>query len=971
MKVEYLIGIIILLVVILLLIINCSKEGFITNKELYDQHNKLYQKKFNNLGISLIVADNEGALGTDTTGMLGNIQDTMDSNNTIVQKVVSDYPLEEGKSGLSLFIKKCEAITPVLTIDDCKKLDDPSINTTCGICLADPTNMGRNSEGSQWAGGLVLTARDREEYRKQNKSKYGDVNKFLPEYIPTVGTCPAGRMVTTRTECERLQKELMCQKSGTFDSSSGCSQCFNNGNYHIVDSSSNDNLIVGSGILMVVGSGILTFSESVISGNNNGSFELSSTPQSIPLSGPEYTKIILRVNPYPVPTPYQESKIYGVNDFIRFIVDNVENVYQMQEGAGAPGYAPNRPGDRLWTLRGKWVDYPYKTNVPGFIAGYLQTPDGDESQKLDLYRIIITDSETGRKPRTVGQVTIAGDSFIKMAAGYGKNSMNLTAYSPFSFINPLSQEATLCSNSPFITKPESASLLNSDPCYAKNSGPGKYNLDCLQQVFQNNGCGLSSATLDKSGFPLTNAKAAALMIDSNGIVQTIDQIANTVYQAAMSTATGLDVDGNQLALPDWSKASQFCTGVAINSPCDANAASGPLSPDCIVYLWDNQGENKITGATYSLSSLGRSLFPSNRTGRFCTRQGTKAPINLNNVKNQANIDYWISFGGVAAVKAAMSKLHIDANTNLTSEDAKTNSIQQCYGIVPNARVSYTSNFASDKTVQNAPLPPTPNLVLWFDAKDPQGTGVAPTDNLLIKTWNDKSGKGNNAVSENGVRFVASGMGGSGALSFSPSDNRDIANYFTGSAQITGNVMSIFSIINIKNSNKGGVARVIGFAAQSNSDDFRESSTMGLLRQGTNTFGPYRGGNYNANTIPFAPTMLQAWYDGSKQYSSINGSTPNQGNGSGNFQIGAYAIGRSPGNWDTASQLDGEISEIRVYSSRLSDSQRQSIEGELAWKWNLQSSLPSSHPYKSAAPIATGSATATSAVSDRTGAGWSL
>ena len=712
MKVEYLIGIIILLVVILLLIVNCSKEGFVTNQELYDQHSELYQKKYNKIGTSLIVVGNEAALGSDTTDILGKIEDTVNSNNTIVQKIVSDYPLEGGESGMSLLIKKCEAITPVITFDDCKKLDDPSINSTCGICLADPTDMGRNSEGAQWAGGLVLTARDRKYAQSQRKGN------FLAPYIPTVGSCPAGRMVATRTECERLQKELMCQKSGTFDSSSGCSQCFNNGNYNIVDSNSNPDLIIGSGILMVVGSGTLTFSESVVSNNNNGSFELSSTPQSIPLSGPEYTKILLRINPNSVPTPYQENKIYRVNDFIRFIVDNVENVYQMQEGAGAPGYAPNRPGDQLWTLRGTWADYPYKTTIPAFIAGYLQTPDGDVSQKLDLYRIIITDSETGRKPRTVGQVTVAGDSFTKMAAGYGKTSMNFTAYSPFSFINPLSQEATLCSNSPFITKPESASLLNSDPCYARGSGPGKYNLDCLQQIFQNNGCGLSSATLDKSGFPSTSAKAAALMIDSNGTAQTIDQIANTVYQAALSTATSLNAEGEQLSLADWSKASQFCTGVAINSPCDANAASGPLSPDCIVYLWDNQGANKITGATYSLSSLGRSLFSSGKTDRFCTRKGTKAPKDLNNIKNQVNIDYWTGFGGVAAVKEAMSRLHMDANTSLTNEDSKASSIKECYGIVPNARVSYKSTYAGysepNKLVQGTVLKNNINLPENYD-----------------------------------------------------------------------------------------------------------------------------------------------------------------------------------------------------------------------------------------------------------------
>ena len=394
----------------------------------------------------------------------------------------------------------------------------------------------------------------------------------------------------------------------------------------------------------------------------------------------------------------------------------------MQEGAGQPGYAPDRVGDQLWEARGTYADYPYKTAPPGFLAGYIQSPNGDGSEPMDLYRIILTDTITGRKPRVMGQINVNGEPLTKMGVGNGKLSMRLTVYSPFSFMSTLSQEATLCTGSPFITKPESARLLNSDPCYARGSGPGNYNLDCLQQVFQNNGCGLSAATLDKSAFPATNTKGAALMINSDGTFRNISDIADSIYQAAMSTATGLGADGNQLELSEWSNVSKFCTGVTINSPCDANAANGPLSPDCIIYLWDNKGENKITGATYSLTSLARSLFSAGRINRFCTRQGTKAPINVNNVKNQANIDYWMAFGGVVAVKREMSKLHNDANTSLTNEDTKAPSILQCYGIIPNPRVSYTYVAISEpnKLVQGTilktdiSLPENYNYSLSFD-----------------------------------------------------------------------------------------------------------------------------------------------------------------------------------------------------------------------------------------------------------------
>jgi hypothetical protein len=47
---------------------------------------------------------------------------------------------------------------------------------------------------------------------------------------------------------------------------------------------------------------------------------------------------------------------------------------------------------------------------------------------------------------------------------------------------------------------------------------------------------------------------------------------------------------------------------------------------------------------------------------------------------------------------------------------------------------------------------------------------------------------------------------------------------------------------------------------------------------------------------------------------------------------------------------GSYGELIVYNSVLSTTDRQKIEGYLAWKWGLQGNLPTGHPYKSAAPV---------------------
>jgi hypothetical protein len=57
------------------------------------------------------------------------------------------------------------------------------------------------------------------------------------------------------------------------------------------------------------------------------------------------------------------------------------------------------------------------------------------------------------------------------------------------------------------------------------------------------------------------------------------------------------------------------------------------------------------------------------------------------------------------------------------------------------------------------------------------------------------------------------------------------------------------------------------------------------------------------------------------------------------------------------EWNGPIGEILIFSTKLSDTDRQKIEGYLGHKWGLTSNLPSSHPYKLGHPIsASGSPT---------------
>jgi hypothetical protein len=80
--------------------------------------------------------------------------------------------------------------------------------------------------------------------------------------------------------------------------------------------------------------------------------------------------------------------------------------------------------------------------------------------------------------------------------------------------------------------------------------------------------------------------------------------------------------------------------------------------------------------------------------------------------------------------------------------------------------------------------------------------------------------------------------------------------------------------------------------------------------------------------------------GTASYTSWNKGTPG-------FQIGNRFYNDSINT--SVVNINSNIGEIAAYGRILSNADRQKVEGYLAWKWGINSSLPVSHPYYSAAP----------------------
>jgi hypothetical protein len=197
---------------------------------------------------------------------------------------------------------------------------------------------------------------------------------------------------------------------------------------------------------------------------------------------------------------------------------------------------------------------------------------------------------------------------------------------------------------------------------------------------------------------------------------------------ALITKTGFNEKGKQLDIEMQSKASVFCTGREITSPCDTPAKdSGPLSPDCIKYLWNNKGEKPLpngsknpVGQTYTGNAY--SLFKQGNGQRFCQETGTLSPFSSN-----TNIKYWQKFGGVTAVQREMNNLHVAANAQLQADDKLAPYLRQCYGEMELAKPPPCSTsllppsyVPKQNTVLASNLQMTEDFILTMDIT-PRGT----------------------------------------------------------------------------------------------------------------------------------------------------------------------------------------------------------------------------------------------------------
>lgn len=227
---------------------------------------------------------------------------------------------------------------------------------------------------------------------------------------------------------------------------------------------------------------------------------------------------------------------------------------------------------------------------------------------------------------------------------------------------------------------------------------------------------------------------------------------------------------------------------------------------------------------------------------------------------------------------------------------------------------------------------------WYDADD--------ADTIIVQyvsQWNDKSGNGNHVTQATATRQPLSSTRTLNGLNVLDFDGGDLLM----NTSFTKSSLNVSYVQVFKSDLTGsGIGAFIGFGRSTLSEGLIRNQSANETLRGYGQRYPNQGEVYfnqdtNTHVVAYVKngTSSQFGYlDGTAGTERTNFCTTWTSQSLG---LGAYQ--------DGSANFNGELGEAIVFDSTLSETDRQKIEGYLAWKWGLQGNLPAGHPYESSAP----------------------
>jgi hypothetical protein len=254
------------------------------------------------------------------------------------------------------------------------------------------------------------------------------------------------------------------------------------------------------------------------------------------------------------------------------------------------------------------------------------------------------------------------------------------------------------------------------------------------------------------------------------------------------------------------------------------------------------------------------------------------------------------------------------------------------------------------------------LTLWLDANDRQtlwsdgGATVSVTNNGLIARWNDKSGQNYNATQATTNNMPVFISGATPSVRFAGSSTQSLTNNLASIYSAGQSNYTAFLISKSDNFSGNQFAFLLGNDANRMTafQFFTGSPANGLYGYAGESSAAIAIGLPSANEI-----VLVSWeYDGSegqntnrlagRYYGSL--SSPVFQQGTIGQTIASATAGYFVGNRSSlAGRFAGNIYEIIIFNRKITNFERQKVEGYAAHKWGFVAQLENDHPYKNAPP----------------------
>jgi hypothetical protein len=265
--------------------------------------------------------------------------------------------------------------------------------------------------------------------------------------------------------------------------------------------------------------------------------------------------------------------------------------------------------------------------------------------------------------------------------------------------------------------------------------------------------------------------------------------------------------------------------------------------------------------------------------------------------------------------------------------------------------AYTSNLGFGiTTFPFSPSSLSYEMRLWIDATNSNSYTTATSGgNVFLGSLRDTR---MNSVSTTslGTWQLSTSVTASKPIfqAFAPSPQSFYANFT--SSLYTGDSITGFFIGSFKY-DAATAHRIITLTGPGGQD--YEDPRTGILVSGGNNqmFGVFRAyPNSKSASYPYPAfntlALVSANLSPTYQYVGVNGSYVSTSAGTlSSFNMSNIGIGQNNVN----SYFNGAVGEVLLYYGALTPFDRQKVEGYLGWKWNLQGSMPTYHPFKTAAP----------------------